>query len=88
MLGDSLSEVVRLYASRALHVVVLCPSAASVAAREAARGKVGYRGIAVGDLDRALRERTPRLGLWVDSSELTAVETADRILAQLEAARV
>ncbi|MGH7292046.1 MAG: AAA family ATPase [Myxococcota bacterium] len=83
ILGASLDEVVRLYAGRAPRVVVLCPSAASVAAREAGRGKVGYRGIAVADLDRALREDTPRIGLWVDSSELSAAETADYILAEL-----
>lgn len=88
VLGESLTEVVRLYAGRAPHVVVLCPSAASVAAREASRGKVGYRGIAVEDLDRALREDTQRIGLWVDSSELTAAETADHILARLDAAKV
>lgn len=87
VLGESLAEVVRLYAGRAPHVVVLCPSAESVAAREAGRGKVGYRGIAVADLDRALREDTPRIGLWLDSSDLTPAQTADRILAQLESAR-
>jgi predicted kinase len=88
VLGASLAEVVRQYAGRALHVVVLSPSAASVTTREAGRGKVGYRGIAVADLDRALREDTPRIGLWVDSSELTVAETADHILARLEAAKV
>jgi predicted kinase len=88
VLGESLTEVVRLYAGRDPRVVVLCPSAASVAVREAGRGKVGYRGIAVADLERALREDTPRIGLWLDSSELSAAETADRILAQLDAARI
>ncbi len=88
VLGASLTEVVRSYAGRDLHVVVLCPSAASVAAREAGRGKVGYRGIAVEDLDRALREDTPHLGLWLDSTDLTPAATADQILARLGEARV
>jgi len=87
ILGAWLDLVLRLHA-RPLHVVVLCPSPAVVAAREAGRGKVGYRGIAVADLDRALREETPRVGLWLDSSELAPAETADRILAGLEAARL
>ena len=33
-------------------------------------------------LDRALRESTPRLGLWIDTSYLTVAETVDRILAE------
>ncbi|MGH2899441.1 MAG: phosphotransferase, partial [Solirubrobacteraceae bacterium] len=88
VLGASLPELVALYAGRDPHVVVLCPSATSVAAREAGRRKVGYRGIAVADLDRALREDTPRIGLWVDSSALSAAETAEHILARLGAAKV
>jgi predicted kinase len=87
ILGPMLLDVVRAYAGRLLHVVVLCPSAGSVAAREAGRGKVGYRGIAVGDLDRALREETPRIGLWLDSSAESADETASRVLARLDEAR-
>ena len=89
ILGKFLEEVLRLHAGRPLHVVVLCPTPAAVTAREAARGKVGYRGgITVGELDRALREHTPRVGLWLDSSLQSAAETADRIIADLEAARV
>jgi predicted kinase len=87
VLGDSLARVVRAYAGRPLHVVVLCPSAAAVAAREDARAKKGYRGIAVDDLDRALREDTPRIGLWLDSGPLTPEQTADAILARLDEAK-
>jgi chloramphenicol 3-O-phosphotransferase len=87
VLGASLARVVRAYAGRPLHVVVLCPSAATVASREAARAKTGYRGIAVDDLDRALREDTPRIGLWLDSSALTPDETAEAILARLDEAK-
>jgi hypothetical protein len=90
VLGPALPKLVRTYtdAGRPLRVVVLCPSPAVVAAREAGRDKVGYRGIAVADLDRALREGTPRIGLWVDSSAWTPAQTAEHILARLEAARV
>src|SRR5262245_1518294 len=88
LLGRALEEVVRRLRRHAPHVVVLCPTPEAVAAREAARAKKGYRGIAVRDLDRALREETPRLGLWVDSSALTAEATADHVLARLSAARV
>ena len=84
VLGEALARVVAAYtaAGRSPRVVVLCPSPEVVAAREAGRAKVGYRGIAVSDLDRALREETPRIGLWLDSSALTPEETAERVLAR------
>jgi hypothetical protein len=35
-------------------------------------------------LDRALREETPRLGLWLDTSELTLTETVEEILGRAD----
>ena len=74
--------------TRPLYVVVLAPSAAAVAAREAGRAKSGYGAWTVEELDGALGIRPPRIGLWVDSSELTVGETIEAILAQRERARV
>ena len=34
--------------------------------------------------DRILRTETPRLGYWLDSTDLTVEETVDRILANLQ----
>ncbi len=63
-------------------VVVLCPSADVLAAREAARPKPGYGdGWEPEAFDRELRQHTPRIGFWLDSSDLTVDETVDRILA-------
>lgn len=65
-------------------VVVLCPSVDAVARREATRPKTGYGGPwTVAALDRILREETPRLGLWLDTSALDVVTTVDAILAHL-----
>ena len=88
VLGASLGTVVQQLRRHPLHVVVLCPTPEAVAAREAGRSKKGYRGIAVAELDRALREETPRLGLWVDSSAQSAAETVAHILSHLDEARV
>ncbi|XXX74684.1 AAA family ATPase [Sorangium sp. So ce134] len=89
ILGPGLAEVVRCYAHRPLRVVVLCPRPDVVAAREAGRAKRGYQDTsAVLDFDRVLREETPRLGLWLDTSDLAVEETVDEILARLEDARV
>ncbi|MFI6011514.1 AAA family ATPase [Streptomyces sp. NPDC051243] len=88
VLGPELAAYVRLVRTRPLYVVVLAPSAAAVAAREAGRAKTGYGAWTVERLDAELRARTPRIGLWVDSSELTVGETVEAILAGRERARV
>lgn len=89
IIGQGLAEVLPLYAAHPLHLVVLCPSPAAVAAREAGRPKTGYADLAwIEDFDRVLRAETPRLGLWIDSSDLSVEETVDQILANLHQARV
>ena len=80
ILGDVLDEVVGFYDQHPLHVVVLCPSANVVAEREARRSKRGYGAISVETLDAVLREQTPRIGLWLDTSYLTVAQTVARIL--------
>jgi predicted kinase len=87
VIGPELAEVADYYRGRPLYLVVLCPAPGVVAAREAGRGKRGYHDdAAVASFDEALRNETPRLGLWLDSSQLTAAETVDQILAQLDEA--
>ena len=68
-------------------VVVLAPSVAAVEAREAARGKTGYGSWTVSDLDAGLRDGTPRVGLWLDTSDQTADQTVDAIVARLRSHR-
>lgn len=63
-------------------VVVLAPSADTVARRNAARGKEGYHWYSVAELDYALREETARIGLWIDNSAQTPEETVAEILAR------
>lgn len=88
VLGDDLARVVSGLPHRPLHVVVLCPRREVVAQRASARGKPGYGAITVDDLDQVLRSTTPRIGLWLDSSDLTVAETADTILARLADAAI
>ncbi|MET8690159.1 AAA family ATPase [Streptomyces sp. NPDC004732] len=88
ILGEELKTYVDLVRTRPAYVVVLAPRPEAVAAREDARGKTGYGAWTVEDLDAILRERTPRLGLWLDSTELTVEEAVDAILAGLDEARV
>lgn len=81
LIGEGLTHAVARLRNVQTAVVVLCPRADVVAARDEARGKTGYANPqAVADFDRILREETPRLGFWLDNSALTVDETVDAIL--------
>ena len=89
VLSDDLVTYVSRVRTRPLYVVVLAPSAATVRNREAERPKTGYgAGWTVEALDRSLREETPRIGLWLDTSEHAPAETVSAILHNLSAAEV
>ncbi|MFT7838967.1 AAA family ATPase [Saccharothrix sp. BKS2] len=88
VLGEHLRAFVDAVRTRPRYVVVLAPSPEVVARREAGRPKTGYGAWTVEDLDRGLRAGTPRLGLWLDTSDQTPDETVDAILANLDRARV
>lgn len=79
--------------ARPRHLVVLRPSVAVVRKREQQRnvatGKVAYRSgeFTAEDLDGFLAD-TPRIGLWLDTSDMTAEETVSQILIRQSAAVV
>jgi chloramphenicol 3-O-phosphotransferase len=80
VLGEDLSRYVEMIRSRPLLVVMLVPRADVVAVRERDRSKVGYQDWRIEALDDELRHRTPRLGLWLDSSGQTPAQTVAEIL--------
>jgi chloramphenicol 3-O-phosphotransferase len=88
VLGAELPGMVEEIRTRPLHVVVLAPRADAVAVREAQRGKRAYGPWTVAALDRALRAETPRIGLWLDSSDLSVAETVDEIVRRADESRV
>jgi predicted kinase len=89
IVGPALRQVATLLSSRPLAVVVLTPDADTLREREEGRAKAGYGGAwTVAALDDLLRYQTPRIGLWLDTTTMTAQETADAVLRQLAAARV
>lgn len=83
VLGPDLEAYVAHLTSHPVAVVVLAPRPGIVAEREAGRPKSGYGDWTVESLDTHLRTQTPRLGLWLDSSEQTVEQTVDEILARL-----
>lgn len=89
VIGAALREAIERFQGQRLAVVVLCPRADVVAARDRARAKTGYADpAAVQYFDQALRTGTPRIGYWLDNSELTVAQTKDDILAHLSDAAV
>jgi hypothetical protein len=88
VLGEHLRPYLDAITTRPLYLVVLAPTREAVAAREAARAKSGYGSWTVGGLDHVLRDETPHLGLWVDSSGQTPEQTVDAVLDRLDEARV
>jgi predicted kinase len=88
LLGPALQPFLRLLRSRPRRLVVLAPRADVVAARNRSRSKNGYARFSVAQLDRALREDTPRLGLWLDSSEQDERTTVEELVRRQEEALV
>lgn len=82
ILGPELPAMVDRIGARPLLVVVLAPRPEVVAARERDRPKTGYGDWSPEQLDAGLRTGTPRIGLWLDTSEQRPDETVDEILAR------
>ncbi|GII92742.1 AAA family ATPase [Sinosporangium siamense] len=81
LIGDFLPEITQMIKSRPLAVVVLAPDPDAVADRENHRAKTGYGpDWTPHDLDKVLRDHTPEIGLWLDTSGQTVDQTVDEIL--------
>jgi hypothetical protein len=71
-----------------LYVVILNPRPDVVAIREEQREKTGYGEWDVEGFCASFVEETPRIGLWLDSSDLSPEATVDEILLRRHDARV
>jgi chloramphenicol 3-O-phosphotransferase len=76
---DHLLEELR---GRPFYFVMLTPSLDVVRERETGRGTALHE--AWGWMDEEVRSRTPRIGLWLDTSAQSAEETADEIVRRYE----
>ena len=85
VVGPVLDEYIAGIHSRPLLVVVLAPRPAVVLEREAVRPKTAYGSgrVTVDDFDTALRQTTPHVGLWLDSSGQTPQETVAEIVKRV-----
>jgi predicted kinase len=71
-----------------LYLVALTARAEVIAQRERQRGKTGYGDWSVAEFCTAFVEQTPRVGLWIDTSDISPKETVALVLAHLSQARV
>ena len=70
-------------------LVMLAPDVSTVMRREAERTKTGYGQLwSIRDFDHKVRTETPKIGLWLDSSQQTPDETVDEIVRRLPEARI
>jgi hypothetical protein len=88
IIGPMLTYVIALYTAYPLYVVVLCPSPNSALERDAGRHKHTYTDWTPHGLDQELRTATPKIGLWVDSTDMTVEQTINHIFANLDQALV
>lgn len=88
VVGEYLSRYIGYIRARPLHVVVLLPRPEVVERRESEREKTAYGSWTVQQLDDVLRNQTPRIGLWVDSSDQVPEQTVDEILRRRDEAGV
>ena len=80
--GPLLEEVVDLLAVGPPQVFVLMPSRDILAARERHRAEKGYGTWSVDQLYDLFDTGTPRIGSWLDTSDLTPEQTVDSILTR------
>ncbi|MGO1521548.1 MAG: AAA family ATPase, partial [Sphingobacterium sp.] len=80
IIGPLLNDFIAAIKNRPLYVVVLCPNIATVSQRETTRTKKAYSSWTVEMMNDILIHDTPRVGYWMDNSELTAEQTVDKIL--------
>jgi predicted kinase len=90
ILGDDVQRVLDLLepGGQPVYLVVLAPAASVAAQRDRDRPKTGYGDWTADALDAALRNETPPLGLWIDSSDQSPHETVDTILERITEARI
>lgn len=77
--GPMLEEVVELLAIRPDSVFVLMPSRQAITVREAGRSAKGYGRWSIDQLYDLFQSGTPRIGHWLDTSDLTPDEVVAMI---------
>ena len=78
--GNALNEMAELLLPHIPKIVVLNPDLESIRQREENRNKKGYTGFDMKAFYDGFIGETPKIGYWIDTSELTPEETVKKIL--------
>jgi chloramphenicol 3-O-phosphotransferase len=85
VIGRRLDDFLRQLQGRPIRFVLLTPSIDEVERRDARRPSKHVFSI-WGHLDDSMRKETPRVGLWLDTSQMLAEEVVDAILSRKDEA--
>jgi gluconate kinase len=90
IIGPVLRDFLELIPVPEFHLVFLDPDAAAIQRREQDRNGTTYSPDrwSISGLQALLRTETDRIGLWLDTTSLTAEQTVETILTRLDESRV
>ncbi len=83
-LGEKLLYFIELLKQYPAYVIVLNPDIKSIEQREQKRDKKGYVGFTVESLYNIFIEETPKIGLWLDTTNMSIEETVNEILTRAD----
>lgn len=83
-----IKSAINSHPSRSIYFVMLNPSVEAIRDRYNQRPGGGYTATLTPEVLKDAVERTPRLGLWLDTSRQTAAQTAGEVLNRLHQAEV
>jgi hypothetical protein len=81
-----IASAIESHPSRVVHFVMINPSVETIWERYDQRPGGGYSASLTPEILKAAVERTPPIGLWLDTVGRTAAQTADEVLRRLDEA--
>ena len=78
--GKTLYEMKEHFLPYKIKIIVLNPNIMTIKKRENKRKKNGYINFEIETLYNEFHKETPKIGYWIDTSELTPEETVKKIL--------
>lgn len=83
-----IKSAISSHPSRSIHFVMLNPSIEAIQDRYNQRPGGGYTATLTPEVLKGAVARTDRIGLWLDTSDQTAAQTAEEVLVRLHQAEV
>ncbi|WP_313886545.1 AAA family ATPase [Bacillus sp. SD088] len=83
-LGKEVHSFLQAFESKPVYFITLNPNIKAIAEREKKRNKTGYTTWEFEPLYEVLINENPRIGLWIDSSDMTPEETLSEIIKRAE----